>query len=142
MSIGPLLAHLEELEAAYAQALRDSAARYIDEHDVHHQCLTFAAVADRAVEKLGPLRQRYTGTAEWTTPSARRGKVLLEDLRALYLLAHEVALTWTMAQQAARAARDSELDEVAGDSHTEADTQAKWFLTRVKVAAPQALVVE
>ena len=99
-------------------------------------------VADRAVKKLGPLRQRYDGKAEWTTPSARHGKVLLEELRALYLLADEVAVTWTMAQQAAKAARDTELNEVAGDSHTEADTQAKWFLTRIKVGAPQALVVE
>jgi len=142
VSIGPLLAHLEDLEVAYAQALRDSAGRYADEQDIFHQCLTFAAVADGAVQKLGPLRQRYNGTAEWTTPSAKHGKVLLEELRALYVLAHGVAVTWSMAQQAAKAARDSELNEVAGDSHAEADMQAKWFLTRIKVGAPQALVVE
>jgi hypothetical protein len=142
MSIGPLLAHLEDLEAGYAQALRDSAAWYADEQDVFHQCLTFAVVADCAVKELGRLRQRYNGSAEWTTVSARHGQVLLEQLRALYLLAHEVAVTWTMAQQAAKAARDSELNKVAGDWHTEADTQAKWFLTRIKVASPQALVVE
>ncbi len=68
--------------------------------------------------------------------------MLLEELRALYLLAHEVAVTWAMALQAAQAARDAELKEVAGDCHTEAETQAKWFLTRIKTGAPQALVVE
>jgi hypothetical protein len=65
----------------------------------------------------------------------------LEELRALYLLAHEVAVTWAMALQAAKAARDAELKEVAGDCHIEAETQAKSFLTRIKVGAPQALVV-
>ena len=67
--------------------------------------------------------------------------MLLEELRALYLVALEVAVTWSMALQAAKAARDAELKEVADLCHTEAETQAKWFLTRIKVGAPQALVV-
>jgi hypothetical protein len=46
-----------------------------------------------------------------------------------------------MAQQAAKAARDTDLKETAGERHTEADIEAKWFLTRIKVGAPQALVV-
>jgi len=141
MKIGPLLAHLDQLEAAYAEALRESAGRFAQEHDVFHQCLTFATAADRAVERLGPLRERYAGKADWQVAPARGGEVLLEELRRLYLLAHEVAVTWTMAEQAAKAARDAELKQVAGELHTEADTQAKWFLTRIKVGAPQALVV-
>jgi hypothetical protein len=141
MKIGPLLAHLDELEAGYADALRASASRFEEEHDLFHQCLTFATVADRAVERLRPLRERYAGKAEWDVTSAPHGTVLLEELRGLYLLAHEVAVTWTMAEQAAKAARDAELKLIAGELHTEADTQAKWFLTRIKVGAPQALVV-
>ena len=141
MKIGPLLVHLGELEATYAQALRDSADRFAEEQDVFHQCLTFAVAAERAANKLGPLQQRYGGKNDWQAVSPRHGKVLLEELRALYLLADEVAVTWAMAQQAAKAARDAELNDVAGDRHTEADSQAKWFLTRIKLSAPQALVV-
>jgi hypothetical protein len=140
--IGPLLAHLEELEAAYAEALRNAAGQFADEQDVHHQCLTFAVSADRAVTRIGPLRDRYGGAAEWTVVPAVHGRALLEELRGLYLVAHGVAVTWAMALQAGRAARDAELVEVASDAHTEADTQARWFLTRIKVGAPQALVVE
>ena len=41
-----------------------------------------------------------------------------------------------------QAVRDAELKEVADDRHTETETQARWFLTRIKTGAPQALVVE
>ena len=141
MKIGPLLAHLDELETAYAQALHDASARYAEEQDVFHQCLTFAAAADAARQKLAPLRQRYVGKPEWQIVAAEPGKVLLEDLRSLYLMAQQVAVSWVMAQQAAKAARDADLNETAGERHTEADIEAKWFLTRIKVGAPQALVV-
>ena len=102
MKIGPLLAHLDELEAAYAQALRDASARFAEEQDVFHQCLTFAAAADAARQKLAPLRQRYAGKPEWEIVAAEPG-VLLEDLRSLYLMAQQVAVSWAMAQQAAKA---------------------------------------
>jgi hypothetical protein len=142
MKIGPLLAHLDELEMAYAETLRQSAERYSEEEDVFHQCLTFAVTADQAATRLAPLRQRYRGKAEWRTVCPGHGKMLLEELRSLYLLAHEVAATWTMALQAAKAARDAELKEVADDRYAETEMQAKWFLTKIKTGAPQALVVE
>ena len=141
MKIGPLLAHLDELEKVYAQALRDASARFQDDQDVFHQCLTFATAADAARQKLAPLRQRYSGEPEWELVQAAPGKVLLEELRGLYLMAHQVAVSWVMAQQAAKAARDDDLEEAAGERHAEADIEAKWFLTRIKVGAPQALVV-
>jgi len=46
-----------------------------------------------------------------------------------------------MAAQAAKAARDKELLSLATDCQTEVETQAKWFTTRIKTGAPQALVV-
>ena len=139
--VGPLLAHLEELELAYAETLRQLADRHSDDHDVYHQCLTFAAAADRAATLITPLRDRYDGTSDWPTDVPGGGATLLEDLRSLYLLAHTVAVTWTMALQAAKALRDTQLKEVAGTCHTDAATQANWFLTRIKTGAPQALVV-
>jgi hypothetical protein len=91
---------------------------------------------------MASLRQRYGGKAEWKTIPPGHGQLLLEELRSLYLLAHEVTVTWTMALQAAKAARDAELKEVANDRYTETETQATWFLTKIKTGAPQALVVE
>jgi hypothetical protein len=139
--IGPLLAHLEDLEGSYAKTLRHQAHRYEDEHDVYHQCLTFAAAADQAGTLIERLRQRYGGTSDWQTALPGDGKTLLEDLRSLYLMANAVAVTWAMALQAAKALRDSELKDVASSCHTEAETQANWFLTRIKTGAPQALTV-
>ena len=141
MKIGPLLAHLGELETAYAGALRQAAQRHKGDHDVYHQCRTFALVADGTADTLAPLRQRYDGKAEWRIVIPSAGETLLEELRSLYLFAHEVAVTWNMAQQAAKAVRDPELEEFAGEFHSKTETQAKWFLTRIKVGAPQALVV-
>jgi hypothetical protein len=141
MMVGPLLAHLEELEAAYADKLREQANRHSDDHDVYHQCLTFSAAADHAAALLGSFCDRYGGASDWSIPSPGGGTSLLEDLRSLYLMACAVAVTWTMVLQAAKALRDTELKEIAVSCHTEAEMQAAWFLTRIKTGAPQALVV-
>jgi hypothetical protein len=141
MKVGQLLAHLEELEAVLAAELRAASERHRDDHDVFHQCHTFAVTADKRAQGLGPLRQRYEGDAFWSTALGESSDDLLEDLRMLYLRTQEVAVTWVMAAQAAKAARDKELLSLATDCQTETDTQAKWFTTRIKTGAPQALVV-
>jgi hypothetical protein len=45
-----------------------------------------------------------------------------------------------MAGQAAQAARDADLLAVVHECHAEVELQVKWLTTRIKVAAPQALV--
>ena len=109
MKIGQLLAHMEELEAALAADLRAAAERHRDDHDVYHQCHTFAVTADKRVAALAPLKQRYEGKAVWSTALGDGSADLLEDLRWLYLRSQEAAITWVMAAQAAKAARDKEL---------------------------------
>ena len=141
MTIGPLLAHLQELEVALRDRLRDAAERHRDDHDVHHQCRTFAATVDERLRKLEPVAERYDGEATWGSAVAQGGGDLLAELRTLYLATEECASTWTMASQAAKAARDEELLTVATDAQSETEVQAKWFTTRIKTAAPQALTV-
>ena len=51
MKVGQLLAHMEELEAALAADLRAAAERHRDDHDVYHQCHTFAVTADKRVRR-------------------------------------------------------------------------------------------
>jgi hypothetical protein len=141
MRIGPLLAHLHELEIGLAAELRAAAGRHRDEHDVYHQCHTFAVTADKRVQKLAPLRERYEGEAAWGTAVEGGSDHLLEDLRMLHHCAQQSSITWVMAAQAAKAARDEELLAVATAAQSEVETQAKWFTTRIKTGAPQALVV-
>jgi len=141
MKIGPLLAHLRELENGFAEELRAAAGRHRDDHDVYHQCHTFAVTSGKRVQKLEPLVSRYGGDPQWKSAVGEGGEDLLPDLRALYLRAHEVAITWVMASQAAKAARDQELLTLASECQSEVDVQAKWFTIRIKTGSPQALVV-
>ena len=73
--------------------------------------------------------------------ATRQGPVgLLRDLQDLYLLASLVDITWTMVKQAGSALRDQELLEVVAKCDAETATQLRWLQTRMKQAAPQALV--
>jgi hypothetical protein len=141
MKIGPLLAHVGELEKHLAGELRAAAERHRDEHDVHHQCHTFAVTADKRVQKLGPVGERYGGQPMWKTAIGDGSEDVLEDLRVLFLRAQENAATWVMVSQAAKAARDQELLDLATQCQFQTDVQAKWFMSRIKTGAPQALVV-
>jgi Lon protease-like protein len=141
MKVGPLLAHLRELELEGAAELRAAARRLWADHDVYHQCQAFALTADRRAQRLEPLARRYDGPPEWTSAVRDGSDDLLEELRALYLRMHELAITWTMAAQAAKALRDHDLLALATASQSEPEAQAKWFTTRIKTGAPQALVV-
>jgi hypothetical protein len=141
MKIGALLAHLRELETGLAEELRAAAERHRDDHDVYHQCHTFAVTADKRREKFEPLAQRHGGRTEWEDAVGAGSDDLLEDLRSLYLRAQQSSITWVMAMQAAKAARDQELLTLATECQSETEMQAKWFMTRIKTGAPQALVV-
>ncbi len=142
MTLGALLAHLAALESNVAAELRAAAERHRDEHDVYHQCHTFAVTADRrAASCEEAARTRPDGTSGWSSAVGTGSDVLLEDLRTLQLRLQEVGTTWTMAVQAAKAARDTELLTIATEAQSALEMQAKWFTTRIKTAAPQALLV-
>jgi hypothetical protein len=50
-------------------------------------------------------------------------------------------MAWTLVGQAAQGARDAELFEVVQSCEGETAIQLKWLKSRLKEAAPQALVV-
>jgi hypothetical protein len=56
-------------------------------------------------------------------------------------MARECETAWTLVGQGAQGARDNELLEMVGRSAGETSVQLKWLSTRMKQAAPQALVV-
>jgi hypothetical protein len=65
-------------------------------------------------------------------------QLLLHDL---YLMATNCDISWTMVGQAARGTRDDDLTEVVQRCEGDTATQLAWLRTRMKQAAPQALVV-
>jgi hypothetical protein len=62
-------------------------------------------------------------------------------LRDLYLMAHACDISWTMIRQAAQGARDRELLETVDSCEGQTASQITWLMTRMKQAAPQALLV-
>jgi hypothetical protein len=56
-------------------------------------------------------------------------------------MATECEVTWALVGQAAQGARDADLLEVVERCRGEVAAQLKWLRTRMKQAAPQALVV-
>ncbi|MEU9575825.1 hypothetical protein [Streptomyces chilikensis] len=58
----------------------------------------------------------------------------------LYVLASFVDITWTVLGQAAQGTRDRELLDVVEKCTSDTQRRLKWLNTRIKQAAPQALI--
>jgi hypothetical protein len=141
---------LHRAQSNLADAFRQVADAHHDEPDIHHLCRQQAKRCDAHAEQLRPFALRYAEDAP-TEPDrlhselfrgTREGGIgLLRDLQDLYLMAAECDLCWTVIGQAAQGVRDRDLTEVVTRCEGETATQLKWLRTRMKQAAPQALVV-
>jgi hypothetical protein len=149
-----LLAHylglLDRAELELGEALREVADHHGEEPDVRATCLKLAGDCDAHAERLEPFARRYGEEAEDEPErlhselfrGTRSGGLgLLRDLHDLYLMACECDMAWTLVGQAAQGARDSELLEAVRACEGETAIALKWLSTRMKAAAPQALVV-
>lgn len=144
--LGVLKRGEEALAASYRQVAEGHAA----EADVYHTCLGLAKQCDAHVAKLEPIIERY-GEARDEEPerlhaeamSSTRGGPLgvIRDLQELYLVASLVDTSWTLVKQAALGLRDGDLVGVVGDCQKQTSVQLAWMMTKMKTAAPQALVV-
>jgi hypothetical protein len=141
---------LHKAQVELAAAFREVGEAHADESDVFHMCGKLAAECDRHAERLAPFAERYGEDApsepdrlhsELFRGTREGGLGLLRDLHDLYLMATECDIAWTLVGQAAQGARDGELLEVVQGCEGETAIQLKWILTRMKEAAPQALVV-
>jgi hypothetical protein len=150
MQLAHYLGLLHKSEANLADAFREVAESHAAEVDVFHICRMLAAECDEHAEQLEPFAIRYGEDAP-TEPDRLHAELfsgtrdgplgLLRDLHDLYLMATECDIAWTLVGQAAQGARDRELLEVVTGCETETSIQLKWLKTRMKQAAPQALVV-
>jgi hypothetical protein len=147
-----------ELARRGEQTLADSFRVVGDGHaqhpDVLFICQALAAFSDDHVGQLTPIVERYGEPQEGGDVSeperlhadglaqVRSGPVgLLRDLQDLHVLGTLVQTTWTVVLQAAQALRDRELIALAEHANKETSRQLSWLNTRMKVAAPQALLV-
>lgn len=150
MNVGIYLGMLDGALRDLADAYRQVADAHAEEPDVWMNLSTFADDCDRQAEGLGTFVDRY-GEESDEEPDRLEAEVfqeprsgglgLLRDLQDLYVMGHYVDITWTMLGQAAQGLRDAELIETIGDLEHHTAAQVRWIKTRMKQAAPQALVV-
>lgn len=141
---------LHAAQADLAGAFRDVAEAHRDEADVFHLAHKLAKQCDAHVEQLAPFVERY-GEESDDEPERLRADLfrgsrdgplgLLRDLQDLYLMTCEADITWTLVAQAAQGAREAELLAAVQRCEKETAIQQLWLKTRMKQAAPQALVV-
>ena len=142
------LAH--QAEQTLAESYRRIADGHAAEADVFHLAHTLAKLCDAHVDRLAPVRARY-GEATDGEPErlhadglaqARSGPVgLLRDLQDLHLLATLCDTTYAVLMQAAQGVQDRELLAIAEACRQDVSRQLGWLQTRLKTAAPQALLV-
>jgi len=139
-------------EKTLAESFRAVADGHAKEADVFHTCHMLAQWSEGHREHLAPVIERYGEDDSVTEPErlhaeglaeVRTGPVgLLRDLQDLHVLASLVQTTWTVVAQGAQGLRDHELLDVATSSNAETSRQLSWLNTRMKAAAPQALIVD
>jgi hypothetical protein len=150
MQLAHYLGLLESAQQRLAGAFREVGDGHTAEADVFHTCERLAAQCDAHAERLAPFARRY-GEHAPDEPARLHSAIfqgpregglgLLRDLQDLYLMAAECDITWTVVGQAAQGVRDTELMRVVRACEQETAAQLKWIRSRMKEAAPQALVV-
>jgi hypothetical protein len=138
-------------EGTLAESFRAVADGHAKVADVHHTCRLLAEWSEQHRRRLTPAADRYGEDPDLDEPErlhaaglaeTRAGEVgLLRDLQDLHVLASLVQTTWTVIAQGAQGLRDEELLQIALGCNTETSRQLSWLNTRMKVAAPQALIV-
>jgi hypothetical protein len=142
----------DQSEKTLADSFRAVATGHGAEVDIYYTCQMLAEWSDRHREKLSPVIDRYGDEDNLAEPErlhaaglaeVRGGPVgLLRDLQDLHVLATLVQTSWTVIAQGAQGLRDSELLKVATSANAETSRQLTWLNTRMKAAAPQALIVD
>ncbi|MER7174838.1 hypothetical protein [Streptomyces mesophilus] len=159
--VGTLFEDLYRAEVELARDYRSVAERQVADPGTHYMCGTLARRAQARAERLAELAEPFAAdlsrsevgertAAAWESMRdkasatlglhAPAGLHLLHDLRRLYASASQVQVNWVLLQQIAQALRDRRLLDEADASGREVVTEVKWVRTRLKEAAPQALL--
>jgi ferredoxin-nitrate reductase len=149
--VAECLGLLREAEHEIAVAFKSVAGQHRDEPDIFQICQKFADVSHVHEEAL----KRFTGIyGEASDHEASRMKKSLfqgprsggfgvvRDLHDLCLITTEAYLGWMILLQTAQALRDKEFVAACTKLGGETDGQRSWLQTRIKQAAPQALLLD
>lgn len=139
------------VQAELEHALLTVAGHHGDEPDVAVTCTSLAGHTHALGHDLEAFARKYGAETqdeeseklhEAVFKGPRSGGVgLLRDLQDVYLLASMSDITWQVLRQAGLGLRDKELGELCSCGLAETKAQLSWLLTRMKAAAPQALIV-
>lgn len=150
MNLGTYIGMLDTGLRDLADAYRQVAEAHGDEPDVWMNLSSFAEDCTRQADGLAPFIDRY-GEQTDDEPDRLEAQVfgeprsgglgLLRDLHDLYVMGHYADITWTMLGQAAKGLRDAELIDAIDELEGHTAAQVRWIETRMKQAAPQALIV-
>ena len=150
MHLANYLGYLHRTELNLAEGFRKIGEAHAADADIYHTTHALARQCGLHAEGLAPFVERY-GEEAPTEPDrlyhdlfdrTREGGLgLLRDLQDLYLMAHACDISWTMIRQAAQGARDTELLALVESCEGQTNLQIRWLRTRMKQAAPQALLV-
>jgi hypothetical protein len=121
---------VERAEVRLARELERVGSAHADEPDIHNLSRTLARRCEQHLQELAPYLDKYPAGAD---------SALLDDLRRLYLAAHEAELAWTMLLQGALVARDPELIEAVLKCQEDAQNRWRWVRTRLKETAPSIM---
>jgi hypothetical protein len=133
-----------------ADSYREVAAGHAAEADIVTMCGFLAEQCDGHEKALMPHTRRYGAHpageperlhADGLAETRSGGLGLLRDLHDLYLLASYLQMAWTLVGQAGKGARDQELIDTVDSCSAAISIQLSWLSTRMKAAAPQALLV-
>ena len=150
MHLGNYLGLLDTGLRDLADAYRQVADGHSEEPDVLASTRAFAADCDEKIAGMAPFIAKYGEEgddepdhmeAELFQGTREGGLGLLRDLHDVYLMANYVDITWTMIGQAAKGLRDADLIAAIDELEHHTAAQVRWLKTRMKQAAPQALIV-
>jgi len=148
--LGDYLGLAVDGEKALADAFLAVGKRHAHQPDMISIMAQLASWSRAHVESLKPVLDRHPAgerhepdrLAKALFQGGRAGGVgLLRDLHDLWILAHEVHVTWDVLKQTAAGLRDKQLAEVAAAAGNDNNRQIAWLRTRVAAAAPEALIV-
>jgi anaerobic selenocysteine-containing dehydrogenase len=149
--IAAYLGLLKDAEHEIASAFKSVADHHRDEPDILQICQRFAGTSQVHEEALGRFVSIYGEVIEDEAGRLRHslfqgprtgGFGLVRDLHDLFLLTTEAYLGWIILLQSAQALCDKEFIAACTKLGAETEGQRSWLQTRIKQAAPQALLVD
>jgi anaerobic selenocysteine-containing dehydrogenase len=149
--IAEYLGLLKDAECEIAAAFKLVAERHGQEPDIREICQGFERTSHVHEESLSRFISIYGEASEHEASRVKEslfhgspsgGFGLVRDLHDLYVLTTEAYLAWTILLQTAQALRDKEFIAGCIKLGSETEGQRSWLETRIKQAAPQALLVE